>query len=62
MMLRYSLGCATQADLIEVAVRKVLDDKSIGGYDLRTKDLGGSSTTTDIGDAVVQVLEEMLKT
>ena len=61
MMLRYSLGCAAQAELIESAVAKVLDAKEIGGFDMRTKDLGGTSTTTDIGDKVVEVLEGMLK-
>ena len=61
MMLRYSLGRAKEAELIEAAVAKVLDDKEKGGHDLRTKDLGGSSTTTEIGDKVVEVLEAMLK-
>lgn len=61
MMLRYSLGCGAQAELIEQAVKKVLDAKDIGGHDLRTKDLGGESSTSEIGDAVVQVLEELLK-
>lgn len=60
MMLRYSLGRPKEAELIETAVRKVLDSKDIGGEDLRTKDLGGQSGTTEIGDKVVEVLEKLL--
>ncbi|ORY22140.1 Isopropylmalate dehydrogenase-like domain-containing protein [Naematelia encephala] len=61
MMLRYSLGHPEEADLIEKAVQKVLDSKDVGGFDLRTRDLGGSSGTKDIGDKVVEVLEGWLK-
>jgi 3-isopropylmalate dehydrogenase len=61
MMLRYSLNRPTEASLIERAVQIVLDDKSLGGEDLRTRDLGGVSGTTDVGDRVVQVLERLLK-
>ena len=60
MMLRYSLGRPKEAELIETAVRKVLDSKDVGGEDLRTKDLGGQSGTTEIGDKVVEVLEKLL--
>ena len=61
MMLRYSLGCGEQADLIEKAVTKVLDGKDLGGYDLRTRDLGGEAGTKEVGDRVVAVLEGMLR-
>lgn len=60
MMLRYSLGCAKEADAIEAAVRKVLDDKAEGGFDFRTKDLGGDKTTSEMGDKIVEVLETLL--
>ena len=60
MMLRYSLGLEKQAQAIEAAVRKVLDGKSIGGFGMRTKDLGGQSTTTEIGDKIISVLKEFL--
>lgn len=60
MMLRYSLGCAKEADAIEAAVRKVLDEKDVGGFDFRTKDLGGDKSTTEMGDKIVEVLESIL--
>ncbi|KAJ3355462.1 3-isopropylmalate dehydrogenase [Entophlyctis luteolus] len=60
LMLRYSFGMEKEAKAVEDAVRKVLDDKYIGGLGLRTKDLGGSATTTEIGDAVVSELKKLL--
>ncbi|CED84450.1 3-isopropylmalate dehydrogenase [Phaffia rhodozyma] len=60
LMLKYSLGRPKEAELIETAVRKVLDSKDVGGEDLRTRDLGGESGTTEMGDRVVQVLERLL--
>lgn len=54
LMLKYSLGRPKEAELIETAVRNVLD------ADLRTKDLGGSSGTSDMGDSIVQALEALL--
>lgn len=60
MLLRYSLGLEKQAQSIEAAVRKVLDDTNIGGHGLRTKDLQGSITTTEIGDKIVEVLKGLL--
>jgi 3-isopropylmalate dehydrogenase len=50
MMLRYSLGQATEADRIEGAVAKAL----AGGA--RSPDLGGSMTTSAMGDAVLAAL------
>lgn len=55
MMLRYSLGRGSEADLIEKAVEKVFDQG------LRTKDLGGSSGTKEVGDKVIEALEALLK-
>ena len=54
MMLRYSLGRAEEAVLIEQAVKKMLDDG------VRTKDLRGDAGTTEVGDRVCKILEEML--
>jgi len=50
MMLRYSLGMATEADRIEAAVARALE----GGA--RTPDLGGTLTTAQMGDAVLAAL------
>ena len=61
MLLRYSLGRPAEADLIEKAIKKVLDGPELGGYDLRTKDLGGDAGSKEVGDRVVQVIEELYK-
>ncbi|RYP49698.1 hypothetical protein DL768_004634 [Monosporascus sp. mg162] len=55
MMCRYSLRLPREADAIETAVKNVID----GG--LRTKDLGGSAGTKEVGDAVVAELIKVLK-
>lgn len=49
-MFRYSLNMENEAKRVEDAVRKVLDSG------LRTKDLRGSSSTTEVGDAIVAAL------
>ncbi|KAH7916288.1 Isopropylmalate dehydrogenase-like domain-containing protein [Hygrophoropsis aurantiaca] len=60
MLLRYSLGLEKEAQAVEAAVRKVLDDEAIGGLALRTADLGGKATTIEIGDQIVEVLKGLL--
>jgi len=60
MLLRYSLGLEKEARAVEAAVRKVLDAEDIGGFGLRTKDLGGSKSTKEIGDKIVEVLKTNL--
>ena len=50
MMLRYSLGMSAEADRIEAAVAAALK----AGH--RTADLGGSVTTSEMGDAVLAAL------
>lgn len=50
MLLRTSLGLIEEANAIEQAVGKAIDDG------VRTGDLGGAATTTAFGDAVVQRL------
>lgn len=60
MLLRYSLGMHHEAELIEKAVRKVLDLSSLGGLELRTKDLKGNASTNLIGDKVVEILRSKL--
>ncbi|KAI0240187.1 hypothetical protein L0F63_000455 [Massospora cicadina] len=59
MLLRLSLGMGHAADLVEAAVRKVLDVE-MGGLGLRTRDLNGLATTNLVGDKVVQALRSML--
>jgi 3-isopropylmalate dehydrogenase len=60
MLLRYSLGLGKPAQLIETAVRKVLDDENVGGFALRTRDLGGDIKTSEIGNKIVEVLKGLL--
>lgn len=55
MMFRYSFALPKEADAIEKAVKNVLD----GG--VRTKDMGGSAGTKEIGEAVVAELTKILK-
>ncbi|ROW12421.1 hypothetical protein VMCG_00431 [Cytospora schulzeri] len=54
MMLRYSLGLPKEANAVEKAVKNAIDNGT------RTKDLGGSASTKDMGDAVVAELEKVL--
>jgi len=61
MLLRYSLSLEKEAAAIERAVEKVLDDVSVGGKGLLTKDLGGTAGTSEVGDAVVECLKHELK-
>lgn len=59
LLLRYSLGLEKEASAVELAVRKVLDDKNLGGLGIRTRDLGGESSTTEFGDRVVFMLKTL---
>ncbi|KAJ1942529.1 hypothetical protein GGF37_003077, partial [Kickxella alabastrina] len=56
MMLRYSLNMEREANIIELAVRRVLDSSELNGWGIRTKDLGGSASTSEIGDAIVRAV------
>ena len=60
MLLRYSLGLEKSAKAVEDAVRKVLDSESSGGLGLRTKDLGGSVSTKELGDKIVEELGRLV--
>ncbi|KAI0307030.1 3-isopropylmalate dehydrogenase [Multifurca ochricompacta] len=60
LLLRYSLGLEKHAQLIESAVRKALDSKNAGGWELRTADLGGNIGTKEIGDRIVEILKTLL--
>jgi 3-isopropylmalate dehydrogenase len=60
MLLRYSLGLDKQAQLIENAVRKVLDERNAGGLELRTADLGGDVGTKEVGNKIVEVIKTLL--
>ncbi|KAF8238925.1 3-isopropylmalate dehydrogenase [Tricholoma matsutake] len=53
LLLRYSLGLEKPAKAIEAAVRKVLDDG------LRTVDLGGTASTKNTGDRIIEELKKL---
>lgn len=61
LLLRWSLGQEREAAAIELAVRKTLDTPDMGGHGLRTRDLGGTATTQEVGDKVLEVLGDLLK-
>jgi 3-isopropylmalate dehydrogenase len=54
MMFKYSLCLPELAQKIDEAT-KIVIDKGI-----RTKDIGGSSTTSEVGDAIAAELEAIL--
>ena len=60
MLLRYSLGLEKPAKAIEEAVKKALDTSELGGYGLRTADLGGNVSTKELGDKIVEILGNLL--
>ncbi|KAK8917447.1 3-isopropylmalate dehydrogenase [Metarhizium anisopliae BRIP 53293] len=60
MLLRYSCLLTAEAAAIESAVQRVFEAKEAGGFGIRTKDMGGNAGTREVGDAVCQVLRELL--
>jgi 3-isopropylmalate dehydrogenase len=55
MMLQYSLNLPVEAKAVEEAVRRTIEKGT------KTKDIGGSTTTVQMGDAVVAELKTVLK-
>lgn len=55
MMLQYSLRLPTEAKAVEEAVRKTIENG------IRTKDIGGTSSTVEMGDAVAAELRKVLQ-
>lgn len=49
------------AQAIEQAVSKALDVKLSGGMEAWTRDLGGSFTTSEVGDVVIEALRPLLQ-
>lgn len=54
MMLKYSLNLPTESKAVEEAVRRTIEKG------VRTKDIGGTSSTAEVGTAVAVELEKML--
>jgi len=55
MLLLYSLNMPKESMQVEKAVQKVIEDG------ICTKDIGGSATTVEVGDAVAKELERLMK-
>lgn len=55
MMLLYSLNMAQESMLVDQAVRLVIEEG------VCTRDIGGTSSTKEVGDAVCKKLEELFK-
>ena len=55
MMLLYSLNMARESVLVDQAVRLVIEEGTC------TRDIGGTSSTAEVGDAVCKKLEELFK-
>ena len=54
MLLKYSLNLPIEAKAVEDAVRIVIEKN------VRTKDIGGSNSTSEVGDAVAEELKKVL--
>ena len=54
MLLQYSLNLPKEAKAVEEAVRMTID------AGIRTKDIGGSASTSEVGDAVTKELAKIL--
>lgn len=55
LMMQYSFNRIGEAKIIETAVRNVIESG------VRTGDIGGKSSTQEVGDAVAAELEKLLK-
>lgn len=56
MMLRYSLALPSEAVAVEEAVRRALNSG------VRTADVGGTASTTEMSNAIVGELQKLLQT
>ncbi len=54
-MLQYSLQLPAESKAVEEAVRRTIEKG------IRTKDIGGTSSTVEVGDAVAEELKVVLK-
>jgi 3-isopropylmalate dehydrogenase len=55
MLLQYSLSRPAEARLVETAVKNAIE------AGVRTADIGGRSTTSEVGDAIAAELEKLLQ-
>jgi 3-isopropylmalate dehydrogenase len=55
MMLNYSLNLHAESVAVEEAVRKTIEKG------IRTKDIGGTASTSQVGDAIAEELAKIIK-
>ncbi len=55
MMLKYSLNLPEEAKAIDEAVKRTIENG------VNTKDIGGSSSTSEVGDAIAKEFAKVLK-
>ena len=55
MMLKYSLNLDAESQAVEDAVRKTIEKG------IRTRDIGGTASTTEVGAAVADELAKILQ-
>lgn len=55
MMLKYSLNMPEEAKAIDEAVKNVIESG------VNTKDIGGTSSTSEVGDAIAKELAVVLR-
>lgn len=60
LMLRYSFNMYREAEAVEKAVERVLDNRADGGHEMRTGDLGGKATTREMSEAIQVEVRRML--
>jgi 3-isopropylmalate dehydrogenase len=61
MMLRYSFNMNREAEAVDKAVERVLDNKADGGLEVRTGDLGGKAGTKEMSEAIQGEVRRLLK-
>lgn len=61
MLLQYSFSMPREAHLLEEAVRKTFDSHDSNGLEIRTRDVGGSASTREVGDAVASQFRTLLR-
>jgi len=55
MMFKYSLNLPEEAKAIDEAVKRTIENG------VNTKDIGGSSSTSEVGDAIAKEFAQVLK-
>jgi 3-isopropylmalate dehydrogenase len=60
MMFELTFSMVKEGAAIREAVRRVLEDKALGGLEMRTRDLQGVHSTTEVGSAIFEETKKIL--